>query len=494
MEMRKEVVVLAALTTVSTVVAATLLVRSWKRRSERRWIHAHRILRKFARDCATPVHKLRNIADDIVSDMRDALSSSQKCSSLQMLPCDVASLPTGEEPGLHYGINLRGDNFLVLRARLGGKREPVTELSKQEIVIPPEVIKGTYKDLFDLIALELSEFISMHGDSTKDMQGQRKLGFTISQPLPVVEATASMDAAIINLKGSTIEDTEKDVYVNEINNCLEKHGVDLRVLGLVDDTVGVLAGGRYYSRESVAAVTLGMGTNVVYVDSAQAVEKWPGKLPQSSELVIDMQWGNFYSSHLPITEFDVSLDTESTNPGYRRFEKLISGVYLGEIVRRVLLKIAQETGLYGDSVPPKLATPYVLRSRDMAEMHQDMSEDYEVINAKLKEIFEIADSTQMSREIVANICDIVAQRAARLIGAGIIAIINKLERLTNRISIITVDGGIYDNYRVFRSYLNSSVWEMLGNELSDNVILEHSHGGSGAGSIFLAALHSQPSD
>nr|GMC62671.1 probable hexokinase-like 2 protein [Ipomoea batatas] len=374
-----------------------------------------------------------------------------------------------EEPGLHYGINLRGDNFLVLRARLGGKREPVTELSKQEIVIPPEVIKGTYK-------------------------GQRKLGFTISQPLPVVEATASMDTAIINLMGSTIEDTEKDVYVNEINNCLEKHGVDLRVLGLVDDTVGVLAGGRYYSRESVAAVTLGMGTNVVYVDSAQAVEKWPGKLPQSSELVIDMQWGNFYSSHLPITEFDVSLDTESTNPGYRRFEKLISGVYLGEIVRRVLLKIAQETGLYGDSVPPKLATPYVLRSRDMAEMHQDMSEDYEVINEKLKEIFEITDSTQMSREIVANICDIVAQRAARLIGAGIIAIINKLERLTNRISIITVDGGIYDNYRVFRSYLNSSVWEMLGNELSDNVILEHSHGGSGAGSIFLAALHSQPSD
>lgn len=107
MEMRKEVVVLAALTTVSTVVAATLLVRSWKRRSERRWIHAHRILRKFARDCATPVHKLRNIADDIVSDMRDALSSSQKCSSLQMLPCDVASLPTGYSllsPSLSFSI------------------------------------------------------------------------------------------------------------------------------------------------------------------------------------------------------------------------------------------------------------------------------------------------------------------------------------------------------------------------------------------------------
>lgn len=43
------------------------------------------------------------------------------------------------------------------------------------------------------------------------------------------------------------------------------------------------------------------------------------------------------------------------------FEKLTSAMYLGEIVRRVLLKMAQETALFGDVVPPKLATPYQLR-------------------------------------------------------------------------------------------------------------------------------------
>ncbi|CAH9110755.1 unnamed protein product [Cuscuta epithymum] len=496
METRKVVLVLAALTTVSTVVALTLSVRSLKRQSERRRRQAQRIIRKFARDCATPVHKLRAIADDVVSEMQNALSSSnQKCSSLQMLPCDVASLPTGEEKGLHYGINLRGDNFLILQAKLEGKNEPVTELSRHEISIPQDVINGTSKDLFDLIGLELAKFITMRGESTKNLQGgQRILGFTISQ-LPVVESSASMDAAI-KLNGSSMDDIikAKEVYVNEINECLEKHGVEMRVLALVDDTIGVLAGGRYYSRESVTAVTLGMSTNAAYVESSNAVENWHGEPHQSSEIVVDMQWGNFYSSNLPITEFDVSVDTESSNPGCRRLEKLISGMYLGEIVRRVLLKIAQETCLFGDPVPPKLATPYLLSSPDMAAMHQDMSEDYEVINEKLKEIFEITASTTISREIVSDICDIVAQRGARLVGAGIIGILNKLERLKNRISIVTVDGGLYEHYRVFRSYLNSTVWELLGDELSDNVILEHSHGGSGAGAVFLAALHSQHSD
>lgn len=53
----------------------------------------------------------------------------------------------------------------------------------------------------------------------------------------------------------------------------------------VDDTIGVLAGGRYYSKESVAAVTLGMGTNAAYIESAQSVVKWPDQTPKPEEIV-----------------------------------------------------------------------------------------------------------------------------------------------------------------------------------------------------------------
>lgn len=43
------------------------------------------------------------------------------------------------------------------------------------------------------------------------------------------------------------------------------------------------------------------------------------------------------------------------------FEKMTSGMYLGEILRRVLLRVAEEAGIFGDEVPPKLKNPFVLR-------------------------------------------------------------------------------------------------------------------------------------
>lgn len=100
----------------------------------------------------------------------------------------------------------------------------------------------------------------------------------------------------------------------------------------------------------------------------------------------------------------------------------------------------------------------------------------------------------MVREVVAEVCDVVAERGPCLAGAGIVGIIKKLGRISNKRSVVTVEGGLYEHYRVFRNYLHSSVWEMLGNELSDNVIIEHSHGGSGAGSLFLAASQTQNAD
>ncbi len=42
------------------------------------------------------------------------------------------------------------------------------------------------------------------------------------------------------------------------------------------------------------------------------------------------------------------------------FEKMISGLYLGEIVRCVLVKIATDAALFGGSVPLKLLKPFSL--------------------------------------------------------------------------------------------------------------------------------------
>ncbi|KAK6923898.1 Hexokinase, C-terminal [Dillenia turbinata] len=468
--MRKEVVVVAALSATAVAIAVGVAVRCWKRKDERRWRKSQRILRRFATKCATPVPKLWLVADALVADMDSSLSSTSPptTTTLDMLIAYTNSLPTGEEKGLFYGVNLRGANFLIVRARLGGRKESITELQREEISIPPNVIAGSTQELFNYIALELAKFTSTHAENSNDT----KLGFTVSYPVEQAEVS---DTNAIKWKSLSADDKVEFVgkdLVNELNQALEKNGVNMRAVQLVNDTVGDLAGGRYYKNESVAAITLGMSTNAAYVEPAQSVSKWQGSSPEEGEMVLDMEWGDFNASCLP----------------------LISGMYLGEIVRRVLLKMAQEAALFGDDMPPKLKTPYLLRSPDIAAMHQDTSEDHDVVAEKLKEIFEITSTTPMAREIVSEVCDVVAERGARLAGAGIVGILKKLGRIETRKSVVTVEGGLYEHYRLFRNYVHSSVWEMLGNDLSDNVIIEHSRGGSGAGALFLAASQTYNSD
>jgi hexokinase len=38
-------------------------------------------------------------------------------------------------------------------------------------------------------------------------------------------------------------------------------------------------------------------------------------------------------------------------------------MYLGEIVRRVLYKMAEEAWIFGETVPPKLKVPFILRCK-----------------------------------------------------------------------------------------------------------------------------------
>ncbi|PWA67616.1 hexokinase-like 3 [Artemisia annua] len=481
--MRKEVVV-AAVATVSTVVMAGVLLVRWKKRDERRWRQTQRILRKFANDCATPVPKLWHVAFDLVSDMQTSLSD-QSQTDYVMHPSYTSSLPNGTEEGFYYGVNLREDNFLMLRARLSGKKEPITDLDREEVDIPSEVISGTYKELFDYIALKLAVFISIN-TKTNPITPKGKLGFTVSFPL--LEGPAAAGRNVITWNTFSANDTAGKELAQDFNEALEKHGIDLRVSTLVDATLGDLAGGRYYSGDCVAAVTLGLATNAVYVESSQFV---PNGRSKHGEMVIDMQWGNFNTPHLPITQFDMALDSESSNPGCRIFEKLIGGRYLGEVVRRVLLKMAIETALFGETVPAKLKTPYIFRSPDMAAMHQDSSENRDTVQEKLMEVFGITNTSLAVREIVTEVCDVVAERGARLTGACIIGIMKKRGRINDRKSVVIIEGGLYEHYRVFRNLLHSSVWEMLGSSLADNVIVEPAHGGSGAGAIFVAAAQSQ---
>ncbi|KAK0571763.1 hypothetical protein LWI29_021086 [Acer saccharum] len=489
-----KVAVGAAVVCAAAVCAATALVVRHRMQSSGKWARTVTILKELEDTFGTPIGKLKQIADAMMVEMHAGLAS-EGGSKLKMLISFVDNLPTGDEKGLFYALDLGGTNFRVLRVLLGGKEGRVVKQESKEVSIPQDLMTGTSQELFDFIATALAEFVATEGEGLHVSSGrQRELGFTFS--FPVRQTSIASGNLIKWTKGFSIEDAvEKDV-VGELTKAMERMGLDMRVSALVNDTIGTLAGGRYHNQDVIAAVILGTGTNAAYVERANAIPKWQGLLPKSGEMVINMEWGNFRSSHLPLTEYDHALDAESKNPGEQIFEKVISGMYLGEIVRRVLYRMAEEAAFFGDTIPPKLNIPYILRTPEMSAMHHDMSSDLKVVGNKLKDILEITNTSLKMRKVIVEVCDIVATRGARLSAAGIVGILKKLGRDTVRDgdtqkSVIALDGGLFEHYKKFSGCMESTLKELLGEEVAENVVVELSNDGSGIGASLLAASHSQ---
>ncbi|KAI3802718.1 hypothetical protein L1987_30859 [Smallanthus sonchifolius] len=477
----------------AAVCAAAALVVRHRMRNVNQCVKSADILKELEEKCATPSAKLRQIADAMTVEMHAGLAS-EGGSKLKMLISYVDNLPTGDEEGVYYALDLGGTNFRVLRVQLGGK-SGIESQEFAEVSIPPQLMVGAPDALFDYIAAELAKFVAGESEKFRLVPGrQRELGFTFS--FPVLQLSIDSGTLIRWTKGFSIDEMVGKDVVAELTKAMERKGVDMRVSALVNDTVGTLAGGRYDNKDVLIAVILGTGTNAAYVERAQAIPKWHGPHPKSGEMVINMEWGNFRSSHLPLTEYDNTLDAESLNLGEQIFEKMISGMYLGELLRRILYRMADEAALFGETVPPKLKTQFILRTPEMSAMHHDTSPDLKVVGNTLKDVLEIPNTTLSTRKIVVEICNIIATRGARLAAAGILGILKKTGQDTVKDSevpktVIAMDGGLYEHYKEYRHCLKSTLNELVGDEVAKHIKLIHSNDGSGIGAALLAASHSQ---
>lgn len=68
----------------------------------------------------------------------------------------------------------------------------------------------------------------------------------------------------------------------------------------------------------------------------------------------------FGSKILPLTRWDRQLAKDHPRPDFQPLEYMTSGMYLGEIVRLILVDAIQTTGLLGGVVPPSLTELYSL--------------------------------------------------------------------------------------------------------------------------------------
>jgi hexokinase len=94
------------------------------------------------------------------------------------------------------------------------------------------------------------------------------------------------------------------------------------------------------------------------------------KLP----MAINCEWGAFDNAHkvLPRTPYDLTIDAESPRPGQQTFEKMVAGLYLGEVFRLVLLDLHADpdVNLFEGQDVSRLNKPYSMDSSFLSSIEE----------------------------------------------------------------------------------------------------------------------------
>lgn len=147
---------------------------------------------------------------------------------------------------------------------------------------------------------------------------------------------------------------------------LAKQNLPVTLTAVINDTTGTLIASHYVNPKTRIGVIFGTGCNAAYMEKVKNIPKIKklGLLKEDpeAEVAINCEWGAFDSfqhQYLPRTKYDEQIDLTSNKPHEQAFEKLISGRYLGEIMRLIICELIDEGVLFLGQNTYKLETAYV---------------------------------------------------------------------------------------------------------------------------------------
>lgn len=384
---------------------------------------------------------LRQATAKFIKCMDEGLAAKKPSREhLPMIPTFVTDIPTGKEKGLFLAGDLGGTNFRVCSIELNG--DHTFELKQSKFKIPLELMSGSSADeLFSYLAGKIYSFLKEHhGDRDLQNVEKLKLGFTFSFP---VDQTALNRGKLIRwTKGFDLPDcVDKDV-VELLQTHLDLLKVNVHVAALANDTVGTLLSRAYSNNpkitnsNTIVGAIFGTGTNGAYYETFDKITKFDGHQIDSSKkgMVINTEWGSFDNSLevLPNTKYDQIIDLETSNVGYHLFEKRISGMFLGELLRVTLIELFNSgiifTELFesrGGSLPHRLAEPWQLDAEVLSYLQIDDSTDLKMSELILQNHLRLP-TTKQERLVIQALTHAISHRAAYLSAIPLAAITKRV--------------------------------------------------------------------
>lgn len=432
-------------------------------------------LARIEREFGLSRAEMEGVVSAFIREMERGLKGSG--SSLKMIPAFVDK-PDGGETGEFLALDLGGSNYRVMRVRLEGSGR-ITLSRYRKFALAKKDITSDGKRLFGLLASSLKMLLP-RGDS--DTREDIRLGFTFS--FPVEQKSISSGYLVRWTKGFGAGGVEGKDVVKLLERALRKKRINIRVVALVNDTVGTLAAASYANNDCDMGVILGTGTNACYVERVIGIKKLSIPGYRKDGMVVNIEWGNF--DRLKFTEYDDALDELSDNPGEQRLEKMVGGMYLGRICRIVLNDLISEKLLFEGRMPDCFLNDSLFTGELVSGILADNTGTLTVVKAALNHLGVKPVSLSDAR-IVKCVCRIVAVRAAKIAASVIVAVVKKTDRCLEYKHTVAVDGSIYENLHGFSDQVSRSIKDLLrGHRGAIEIVLTKD--GSGKGAAVVAAV------
>lgn len=413
---------------------------------------------------------------------------TNKDAIIKMFPTFVRDVPNGTERGKFLALDLGGTNFRVLLIELDGLQ---FEMENEIYAIPQEIMLGTGQQLFDHIAECLAHFM----EKRDVKQYCLPLGFTFS--FPCIQEGLTKARLVRWTKGFRCTNVEDMDVVELLREAIKRRrDIDIDVMAILNDTTGTLMSCAHKKSDCSIGLIIGTGSNACYMERLEKVglcshlieKPLPNQIIDDppKQMVINTEWGAFGDNGVLDfirTKWDLELDEFSINRGNQIFEKMISGMYMGEIVRRILVDLTRRGHLFNGKCSNKMIVPYKFGTNYVSLVESDRNGATIQTKWVLNEVFGINEVSDEDVRNVQLICQRVSTRAAYLVSTAVATLLNRMEKPH---STVGVDGSVYRHHPHFHNIMVKKIRELTDPRFAFDLML--SEDGSGRGAALVAAV------
>ncbi|KAK9333261.1 hexokinase-domain-containing protein [Lipomyces starkeyi] len=428
--------------------------------------------------------KLNTIVDHFIKELEKGLS--KEGGSIPMIPTWVMTMPDGKEKGTYLALDMGGTNLRVCEVELLGNRD--FDITQSKYHMPPEMKTGSSEQLWDYIADCLQAFLQSHHPN--EAGEELSLGFTFSYPC---SQTAIHNGVLQRwTKGFDIDNVEGHDVQPMLEAALKRKNVPITVTALINDTTGTMVASNYTDPETQMGVIFGTGCNAAYFDVVKNIPKLEGlvDLDPETPMAINCEWGAFDNEHvvLPRTKYDVQIDEDSPRPNQQAFEKMIAGLYLGELHRLVMLDLHEQGFIFENQNVEGLKKPYSIDASLLSQIEEDPFENLTEVEDLFMSRFNI-HTTEPERKLLRRLAELIGTRSARLSAAGVAAICKKMGIEKCHVG---ADGSVFNKYPHFQERGAQALADIFGwNDIPPAhypIKVQPAEDGSGVGAALIAAL------